>query len=165
MTKSKLGSAFGGALAAALLITAAQAQPAAPAPGQGPRPERMQRLAPEAMAARRAERLRTVLQLRPDQQGALDAYLAALKPQAGLNRTRSTPRQTLTTPERLDRQQAAMRERMARFEQRAAATKRFYAVLSPAQQKAFDALKPGHGKRSEHRGGRHGGGRGPMMRG
>lgn len=165
MTKSKFGAAFGGALAAALLVTAAQAQPPAPTPGQGPRAERMQRLDPEAMAARRAEHLRTVLQLRPDQQGALDAYLAALKPQARPDRARPAPGQTLTTPERLDRQQAAMRERMARFEQRAAATKRFYAALSPAQQKAFDALKPAHGKRGDQRGGRHGGDRGPMMRG
>ena len=55
----------------------------------------------------------------------------------------------------LDAQRARMTERLARFDQRAAATKKFYAQLSPTQQKAFDTLAPrGPGKGM---GGRHGG--------
>jgi hypothetical protein len=44
---------------------------------------------------------------------------------------------------------AAMGERQAKFEQHAAAVKRFYAQLTPSQQKAFDAMRPMGG----HRGG------------
>jgi Spy/CpxP family protein refolding chaperone len=46
-------------------------------------------------------------------------------------------------------------ERQARFQQRAEAVKRFYAVLGPEQKRAFDALHA-------MRGGMHGGGRGGM---
>jgi hypothetical protein len=48
---------------------------------------------------------------------------------------------------------AAMSERQAKFDQHAAAVKRFYAQLTPAQQKAFDAMRPMGG----HRGGMGGG--------
>ena len=52
-----------------------------------------------------------------------------------------------------------MAQHQARFEQHAAATKRFYAQLSPTQQKAFDAMGPRGGKGMRG----HGGGqRGPM---
>lgn len=163
MTKIKIGSAALGLILAAGLHVAAQAQPAAgPGPRQGA--ERMQRLDTEAMAARRAEHLRAALQLRPDQEAALRTFVDAAKRPARADRVRPTPGQGLTTPQRLDRQQAMMRERMARFEQRAEATKRFYAALSPAQQKAFDAMKPGDGKRGG-RHGRPGGHRGAMTRG
>ena len=66
----------------------------------------------------------------------------------------------LTTPQRLDRMVKAMADHMARrqaeVEAHVAAIKQFYAALTPAQQKAFDALHdgmvgggmgPGHGGR------------------
>jgi protein CpxP len=53
----------------------------------------------------------------------------------------------LTTPERLDKISAMMSEhiakRQAEFQKHSAAIKAFYAVLSPEQQRAFDALPPG----------------------
>jgi hypothetical protein len=61
----------------------------------------------------------------------------------------------LTTPQRLDRMQARMAERQARVAQHADAVKRFYAQLSPSQQRAFDALhqgRGGHGMRHGHDG-------------
>ena len=63
----------------------------------------------------------------------------------------------MTTPERLDRMGERMKARQARFEQHAAATKRFYAQLSPSQQKAFDAMGPRGGMKGGHRGGHRGG--------
>jgi hypothetical protein len=57
----------------------------------------------------------------------------------------------LTTPDRLDRQRARLMERLAEFDRRAAATRTFYAQLSPSQKKAFDALPQPGGKHREIR--------------
>ncbi len=143
------------ALAAAAAITlstaaVAVAQDGPPPPGPSPMAEdgpggppmmmRHHRLDPEA----RAQHLRDVLQLRPDQDGALKAYLAASTPKAREDGWRAdkasadAPRKPPTTPERLDRET----ERLDRARARIAATRAFYAALSPSQQKAFDALGP-----------------------
>jgi hypothetical protein len=97
------------------------------------------------------------LQLQPNQQGALDAWLAALRPSQGDG---GKPRggeaaQAQTTPQRLDDMLAHVDRMRARLAQTADATKRFYAQLSPAQQKAFDAVSP---MMMRHMGGGQGGG-------
>jgi hypothetical protein len=98
-----------------------------------------------------AQHLRDVLQLRPDQDGALKAYLAATEPKAwsrddldgpDIKPTADGPPPRLTTPERLDREAEGLAKATERFKARAAATRAFYAALSPSQQKAFDALGP-----------------------
>ena len=140
------------ALMSALALASSSAAVAQPAPPpRDDQPMRMHRPDPAQMAERRTERLRTVLQLRPDQDGALRAYIGSMQPLAGardrMRATRPQPGQVMTTPERLDRQAARMAEHQQRFTQHAAATKRFYAALSLAQQKAFDAMpQRGHGK-------------------
>lgn len=145
------------ALAGAIALTAAGASLAQPAPPAGPPPadgRGWQRPDPAQKAQRHAERLRAVLQLRPEQEPALRTFIDAMKPDpAQMERRRAERGQAdkLTTPQRLDRMQARMAERQAQFARRAEATKRFYAQLSPAQQRAFDALH-------QERGGRHGGG-------
>ena len=113
--------------------------------------------------AAHAQHLRDVLQLRPDQDGALKAYLEASAPKAWDKdrdhkpgerpgeRPGQGPREALTTPERLDREAAHLARATEAFKAHAAATKAFYAALSPSQQKAFDAMGP------------MGGGRGPWM--
>jgi hypothetical protein len=156
------------ALASALALLGAGAsfaQPPGPPPADGrPSAMRMQRPDPAQMAERRAQRLRDTLQLRPEQEPALRAFVSALQPQGDrMNRMRGDrggpEARTLTTPERLDRMRARLAERQAAFERRADATKRFYAQLSPAQQRAFDAIGPMGGR------GRHGMGAGlPGMR-
>jgi protein CpxP len=146
--------AIGGAIITLGLGAAASAQqPPAPRPEMAGH----QRPDPQAMAARRADHLRTVLQLRPEQEPALRTFLDTIRPAPGAREQMRQGRHEMaqmTTPERLDRMQAKMAERQAMFERRAQATKRFYAALSPSQQKAFDAMGPmmGHG--------RHGGGHG-----
>lgn len=100
------------------------------------------------MAEQHAARLRAVLQLRQDQEPALQALIAAMKPDAAEMQRWKDERseaQTLTTPQRLDRMQARMSEHQAAFARRADAIKRFYAQLNPAQQRAFDALHQGRG--------------------
>jgi hypothetical protein len=110
------------------------------------------------MAERHAQHLRDALQLRPDQEPALRALMAALQPPAGERERMRQEREAgarLTTPERLDRQAARMAEHAARFRQHADAIKRFYAQLTPAQQKAFDAM-PMMGFHGHHGMGGHG---------
>ncbi|MEY4978086.1 MAG: hypothetical protein RLZZ352_356 [Pseudomonadota bacterium] len=65
----------------------------------------------------------------------------------------------LSTPERLEKMQAHKAERDALMNQHIQATQRFYATLTPEQQKVFDAQTLRHGpmrgmKDDEHRGGR-----------
>lgn len=156
------------ALAAALALSAgaASAQPAAAAPEAGPRGHH-QRMDPAQLAERRAERLRTVLQLRPEQEAALKSFLSATAPNPDRARERKGQQveaRSLTTPQRLDRQSARLAERQKAFAARADATKRFYAQLSPSQQKAFDALHQA-GKRGHRRGHDGGFGHGAGRRG
>ncbi len=99
--------------------------------------------------AKRAERmtghLRDVLQLTPAQEPALQAFIAAMKPpEGGLEKMRGERQKMagLTTPQRLDAMQAHRAEREAAMDKRMQAIRTFYAQLSPAQKKAFDALPP-----------------------
>lgn len=123
-------------------------------PGGPPMMMRHRHLDPEA----RAQRLRDVLQLRADQDGALKAYLAATEPK-GWDRDGPKkedvdgPPKGLTTPERLDRETRRLERARARID----ATRAFYAALSPSQKKAFDALGPmeGHGPPMRHAEFRH----------
>jgi hypothetical protein len=108
----------------------------------------MRRHDPAKMAEHHAERLRAVLQLRPDQEPALHALVDSMTPAPGAMERRRDERgemRELPTPQRLDRMQAKMSERQAAFARRADAVKRFYAQLTPAQQRAFDALHDGPG--------------------
>lgn len=132
-------------------------QDAGPRHDRGDRPHRD----PAEMAAKRAQHLRDTLQLTPNQEPALSAFLLSMTPPAGMRekmRENRGERAALTTPERLDRMKASMADRQARFARRADATMRFYSQLSPAQKKAFDALGPmgGHGGHGGHRGGGRG---------
>lgn len=116
---------------------------------------------------RRAQMLHDAIGIRPDQDAAWQAFLAAMRPaggERGEGRRDWKDRQDqapLTTPQRLDRMTQRMAERQQRFQQRAAAIKAFYATLDPRQQKTFDALvgaRFGRGGMGGH--GMHGGGMG-----
>lgn len=154
------------ALAGALALSAAGAGLAQTPPPPGPGPEgahgHWQRPDAAKMAEEHAQRLRAVLQLRPDQEPALKALIAAMQPDPAKMEQRRAEHgemRKLATPQRLDRMQARMAERQQQFARRADAIKRFYAQLSPAQQKAFDAL-PAPGHMGGHGGFGHGGGHG-----
>ncbi|MDP3300067.1 MAG: Spy/CpxP family protein refolding chaperone, partial [Phenylobacterium sp.] len=103
------------------------------------------------------------------QEAALNTYVSAIGPKAGERPDRRGDRgamRDMTTPQRLDAMAAHMAERQRAFATRAEATKRFYAQLTPAQQKAFDALRPaGRGMGGKSMGGHRGMGHGGMSHG
>ena len=108
--------------------------------------------------AEHAQRLRATLQLTPAQEPALQAFIAASAQHRGdrmQHREQRQEMQNLTTPQRLDRMAAHQAERQQRFAQHAAAVKQFYGQLTPAQQKAFDAMHHGgkHKRMKRHMGG------------
>lgn len=159
------------ALVGAIALSAAGASVAQPAPPPGAGPDGGQRHEwkrpdPAKMAEEHAQKLRAVLQLRPDQEPALRALVDSMRPDPAKMAQRRSERaeaRNLTTPQKLDRMQARMAERQTQFARRADAIKRFYAQLSPAQQKAFDALHEGHGGMRGHGRGGPGHGPGPGM--
>ncbi|MEO8926498.1 MAG: Spy/CpxP family protein refolding chaperone [Caulobacteraceae bacterium] len=105
---------------------------------------------PPQTPASQATRLRQTLRLRPDQEGALQAFIASQTPPPGaMDRMRRQEEDSasLPTPARLDFMMARMDEMRGLMVTRIAATKRFYAGLTPAQQGAFDALQPSDGGR------------------
>ncbi len=145
------------------LATAAAAQPSGRMPGQpDPAREAQHQKMFEEMRMKREQRLHDLLQIRPEQENAFRAFLASMmpphKPGEGRPGERGPrgaggpggERPEMTTPQRLDRMSA----RIAQMQQKIAATKTFYAALSPEQKKAFDALPPMHGHRGF--GGGHG---------
>lgn len=161
MRKTITRLALAGVAVAALAAGAATAQiPAPPAPPPPPAPpappmDGMMAMGPGMMFMHhgrhadpesRAQRLRDVLQLRPDQDAALKAYVDATSPKIvvkdeddrkdGDKPDRLVERKPPTTLERLDRMSKAAEA----MQKRVAATRAFYTALSPSQQKAFDAL-------------------------
>lgn len=110
--------------------------------------ERMGKFDPAKMQARMDQRsaaLKAQLKLTPAQEAAWTTFTAAMKPPATMmaNRPDYAEIIKLPTPERIDKMKALHTQRMAdmtaAMEQRGEATKAFYAVLTPEQQKVFDA--------------------------
>lgn len=158
---TKLTTRLAMAAGATLLMTgAAFAQPAPEPKAAHAAPHRGDHMKARFNPEARAQKLRDALQLKPNQEPALKAYLDARKPQMRRERPDRQALQNETTPQRLDRQAARMAQMQQAFLQRAAATKTFYAALSPSQQKAFDTLQERRGehgkrmmkKRFDHRG-------------
>lgn len=139
-------------------------QPAVVAPGpvpalQGQHPMMQHHLERrQQRAAQRQERLKQILQITPAQEGAWSTWIASRRPGQSFQRVRRAELAQLTTPERIDRLRALRAARVAEADRRGEATKVFYAALTPAQQKAFDALQAergsrrGGGHRGHHRG-------------
>jgi protein CpxP len=155
-------------IAAAVLAAVgvvAVAQTPVPPPGSQPRMERqqgfdqarMQQHMQERMA-RRMAKLKETLQIVPAEEGAWNAWTAAMQPPANWKRPDRSEFERLTTPDRIDRMRALRAERNAMMDRRAEATKSFYATLNPIQKRVFD-LATMHG-RGRHGGGERDGGRG-----
>ena len=154
-------------LAATLAVsTGAQAQPGPRAPS----PE-MQAMRVAHMQQRAAD-LRTVLRLRPDQEGAFQAFLKSIGPPPGMHGMSgmsgmhemsgmSGPPKAISTPERLDEMAKRRDAREAEGQRRVEALKTFYAALNTEQKQVFDALgrlRGGPGMRGHGgRGGKFGG--------
>lgn len=170
MTRIRFSPRLGAtALAAALLGAAtlpvvAQPAPAAAVQGQradGPRHHRTPEQRQQAMA-RHAEAFKQKLQLTPDQAPAWTAFTQSMQPGQHARLGRQDMAQ-LTTPERIDHMRAVRTQRAAEADRRGEAAKTFYAALTPAQQKVFDAESARmfrHGPKGKHmhghKGPRHG---------
>jgi len=130
------------AFVAVAFAAPALAQPNMPPPS----PPRAYGAAPaQATPADQSDRLRQGLRLRPDQEGALQAFVAVMRPGPGeAERLRDQARveASLPTPQRLDAMVARMDQMRASVMTRVRATKTFYSQLTPEQQRAFDTLPP-----------------------
>lgn len=136
------------ALVALLALPAASAAGAQTRPGydepQRPRADDNRgddaQVAPSPGQTPAAELVRQ-LNLRPDQQAAFRDYHAAFQEQENEAPLDDPQRlQDLTAPQRLDATAQQMERDRAAFDRIAAATRRFYAGLDPAQRREFDRL-------------------------
>ncbi|SFE44469.1 Spy/CpxP family protein refolding chaperone [Paracidovorax wautersii] len=147
-------------LATALLVALAApafaqtaAAPAAPAPtasqpaadgAKAPRQGERRAHSPEERQQRmerHASELKQKLQITPAQESAWTAFTTAMQPPADAQARHEALRDLdkLTTPERIDRLRALRTQHAAEADRRDEAVKTFYAALTPAQQKVFDA--------------------------
>jgi len=123
-------SAVTGALLASAGLAAAQAPPAAPSPAQGPSSD-----------------LPTLLHLRSDQMAAYRAVEASgHEPPALIAELRAKEQRLAseTTPQRLDFEAETLNLQVQHQQRIWAALRKFYAVLTPAQQRTFDQLTAPH---------------------
>jgi periplasmic protein CpxP/Spy len=88
---------------------------------------------------RRATKLRQALQLRPDQEGALMAYMAALFPVRRDDDDGPSTR-NMATPQKLDVEYSRRVQRLNEWRREAEATKSFYNTLSGPQRAAADTM-------------------------
>lgn len=124
-----------GSLSVHAADTQAGATAGRPAPAQehGKRGEHMK----QRMEQRMAE-LHDKLKLSSDQEGAWRTFAEKMKPGTPPARPDKAEFAKLTAPERMERIHAMMQQREKRMGERVAATKDFYAVLTPEQQKVFN---------------------------
>ena len=92
----------------------------------------------QELHARMLEDLRAVLRIRPDQEAAFKSFQEALSPPPP--EPHMPPSADLTTPQMLAMAAQHEAEKKARLDRHSAAVLALYAVLSPDQQKALDAL-------------------------
>jgi Spy/CpxP family protein refolding chaperone len=151
-------------LVAGMLLVAGLAYSQAPMMGcdmhEGMQGHGMGRMDPakmQAMLDKHHAALKAQLKLTPAQEPAWAAFIEAHKLPAGkMGKPDMPDLSKLTAPERIDKMKELRAQRMgdmaAAMDQRGAATKTFYAALTPEQQKLFDAhdMKRhhmnGHGK-------------------
>jgi periplasmic protein CpxP/Spy len=142
------------AATAVVALAGASIVQAQTAPTDAPKAEHRMEMRREGMMgpmhhdpAKMADHLRTVLQLRPDQEPALKAFIASMPtpPKREDMEKMHESMKGKSTPDRAEAHIAMMREHLARMEKTVGALKTFYAALTPAQQKAFDAMHERHG--------------------
>ena len=111
---------------------------------------------PEQHQAMRLDRMKSLLQIQPEQEKNWQAYTQALqsieKPQ------HQRPAADANTLTRLDWQKQQRQAHTAAAEKRDAATRQLYNSLNANQQKAMDQLHTGHGRKGKarhHRGQAH----------
>ena len=117
--------------------------PGGPAGGMGRHDPAEMHTRMQAHMDKRLAEFKVKLKITPAQEAAWTSFSTALKPTPRPDMAATKAEMDkLPTPERLDRMRALRTQHMAemnsRMDQRAEATKSFYAVLSPEQKKLFD---------------------------
>jgi hypothetical protein len=110
------------------------------APTDGPRVGRMEKVR-EHKAERHAQHLtelKAKLNLQAAQEPAWNTFTQSMQHPARMDRPERATFEQMTTPERLDQMQAMKAQRDAHMQQRAEATKVFYAMLNTDQKQVFD---------------------------
>jgi hypothetical protein len=110
------------------------------APTDGPRAGRMEKMR-EHKAERHAQHLtelKSKLNLQAAQEPAWNTFTQSMQHPARMARPERATFEQMTTPERLDQMQAMKAQRDAHMQQRAEATKAFYATLNTDQKQVFD---------------------------
>lgn len=123
----------------ASLTALSQAQPAQGPGAGGPGPNSDMRARMQERMGQRATDIKAKLKLTPEQEGAWNVYIAAMKPSANAKWPDRAEIEKLTTPERLDKMRELRKQHEAEMDRRDDATRTFYATLSPEQKKTFDA--------------------------
>lgn len=99
---------------------------------------------------KRAAELQAKLNLNAEQQSAWNNFAAKMKPADRPARPSRTEMAKLPAPERMEKMHEMMKLREQQMANRVAATKEFYAVLTPEQRQTFDAHfskgRPHHGR-------------------
>lgn len=121
---------------------------------QGKRMQQRQQ-AMQAGMEKHHTRLHEQLKLTPQQEGAWTTFMEATKPrQAPMTDSAKAERQAMgamSAPERMEKILGHAKQRLAHMQQHLDALKTFYAVLTPEQQKIFDANHQRMHQRMQHR--------------
>jgi Spy/CpxP family protein refolding chaperone len=99
---------------------------------------------------RKDARLHDALKLTAAQEPAWKTFIAAAKPAAHPARDERGAWKDLPAPQRMEKAIELSKQRTAMMEERLGALKTFYAVLTPEQQKLFDAQAMRGGMRGHH---------------
>ena len=113
----------------------------------------------EHMKARMEQRhtaLHHKLKLTPEQEPAWKEFIAGAKPPMMGPQTMRADMMKLSAPARMEKMLEHMKARQAHMETRLEALKKFYAVLTPEQQKIFDAEHMGRKSHMKHGSGKRG---------
>lgn len=98
--------------------------------------------------AKRQAALHDKLKLSAEQEAAWKTYIEKTQAAWPQNWPNWNEMRKLSTPERMDKMLATMKEREKHMEARVAAIKEFYDILAPEQRKLFDEQGSWHGWRS-----------------
>lgn len=147
--KTRILAGIAAASISAVTVAAfAQTPPPDGPHGRAPSAEQIAKF--EQMRSKHQAQLHDKLKITAAQEAGWKLFLDKTKPAPfdAAKRPSKEEYAKLSTPERLDKKLDMMRKRESFAEQRIAATKEFYATLSPEQQKTFDAE---FGKMEHHR--------------
>jgi protein CpxP len=134
---SKLAHTLAVSAATLLLAGPVLAQSAPPPPPPPPQAPAL------PTPADQSDHLRQTLKLRPDQETALQAFVAAMQTRPGEAEglhAEAMREAGLPTPQRLDALVARLDRMRAEILAKITATRVFYAKLTPEQQRAFDTM-------------------------